>query len=98
MPIRVCYSRGGGACRISELGCSWYTAELDKMGVPRTGFSVLALLIGLILNAGILCNGGITSSFVRLDQKAVDMPHDSDVFRVPPGYNAPEQVFSRFCS
>ncbi|KAI5673165.1 hypothetical protein M9H77_13529 [Catharanthus roseus] len=62
------------------------------MGVPRTGFSVLALLIGLILNAGILCNGGITSSFVRLDQKAVDMPLDSDVFRVPPGYNAPEQV------
>ncbi|KAG0479384.1 hypothetical protein HPP92_010064 [Vanilla planifolia] len=35
---------------------------------------------------------GKTSAFVRKDEKAVDMPLDSDVFRVPPGYNAPQQV------
>ncbi|XP_051115375.1 purple acid phosphatase-like isoform X2 [Andrographis paniculata] len=44
------------------------------------------------LNAAFLCSGGITSSFVRRDAKAFDMPLDSDVFKVPPGYNAPQQV------
>ncbi|KAK1271855.1 Purple acid phosphatase 2 [Acorus gramineus] len=36
--------------------------------------------------------GGITSEFVRKVEKAIDMPLDSDVFRVPHGYNAPQQV------
>lgn len=48
----------------------------------------------LILNAAILCNGGDTSSFVRKTKKSGDMPVDSDVFEVPPGYNAPQQVSS----
>ncbi|KAH7867336.1 hypothetical protein Vadar_032080 [Vaccinium darrowii] len=34
------------------------------------------------------CNGGITSGYVRNDDLSLDMPLDSDVFRVPPGYNA----------
>lgn len=38
------------------------------------------------------CDAGKTSAFVRKDEKAVDMPLDSDVFRVPNGYNAPQQV------
>ncbi|XP_065848149.1 purple acid phosphatase 2-like [Euphorbia lathyris] len=33
-----------------------------------------------------------TSSFIRKDELSLDMPLDSDVFRVPPGYNAPQQV------
>ncbi|KAK1296140.1 Purple acid phosphatase 2 [Acorus calamus] len=37
-------------------------------------------------------HGGITSEFVRKVEKAIDMPLDSDVFRVPHGYNAPQQV------
>ncbi|KAI3446155.1 hypothetical protein Pfo_002820 [Paulownia fortunei] len=37
-------------------------------------------------------SGGITSSFVRKVEESVDMPLYSDVFRVPPGYNAPQQV------
>lgn len=61
------------------------------MGAPGTRFSVLGF-VGLILYAAILCNGGITSSFVRKVEKTIDMPLDSDVFRVPPGYNAPQQV------
>ncbi|KAJ6412090.1 hypothetical protein OIU84_005200 [Salix udensis] len=39
-----------------------------------------------------ISNGGITSSYVRNDDLSLDMPLDSDVFRVPPGYNAPQQV------
>ncbi|RRT77993.1 hypothetical protein B296_00000300 [Ensete ventricosum] len=54
------------------------------------------LLLGLlcaVVSAGLVgrTDGGVTSSFVRKPAKAVDMPIDSDVFRVPPGYNAPQQ-------
>nr|GEU83793.1 purple acid phosphatase [Tanacetum cinerariifolium] len=38
-----------------------------------------------------LVNGGLTSTFVRKDEKAIDMPLDSDVFDAPSGYNAPQQ-------
>ncbi|KAL3539008.1 hypothetical protein ACH5RR_002374 [Cinchona calisaya] len=67
------------------------------MGLPMTRFSSFfssfAVLLGLVItNAAILCSGGITSSFVRLDEKAKDMPFEADVFRLPPGYNAPQQV------
>ncbi|GAB2291778.1 Purple acid phosphatase 10, variant 2 [Dionaea muscipula] len=54
-------------------------------------FSVF-LVLGLILNSPVLCHGGVTSSFVRKVEKTVDMPLDSDVFAVPSGYNAPQQV------
>uniref|UniRef100_A0A1D1XYX4 Purple acid phosphatase n=1 Tax=Anthurium amnicola TaxID=1678845 RepID=A0A1D1XYX4_9ARAE len=52
----------------------------------------LALAVALLLNAATVCRGAVTSAFVRPDQKAIDMPLDADVFRVPPGYNAPQQV------
>ncbi|XAR72785.1 Acid phosphatase [Bertholletia excelsa] len=55
------------------------------------GFSVFAVL-GLILNLVALCNGGTTSAFVRKPEKTVDMPLDADVFKVPSGYNAPQQL------
>ncbi|XP_059647637.1 purple acid phosphatase-like [Cornus florida] len=61
------------------------------MGELGFSWSVLAVL-GLALNAAVLCNGGITSTFVRKVEKSVDMQLDSDVFKVPPGYNAPQQV------
>ncbi|KAK9157235.1 hypothetical protein Scep_003809 [Stephania cephalantha] len=38
------------------------------------------------------CYGGITSSFVRKPEKIIDMPLNSDVFKVLHGYNAPQQV------
>lgn len=57
------------------------------------GVLVLALL-GLCLCAAPVCEGGITSSYVRNKDLVHDMPLDSDVFRVPPGYNAPQQVKS----
>ncbi|PSS29462.1 Purple acid phosphatase [Actinidia chinensis var. chinensis] len=58
------------------------------------GFSLFCVvaLLGLLMNAVVLCNGGTTSGFVRPLEKTVDMPLHSDVFRAPPGYNAPQQV------
>ncbi|CAL5332207.1 unnamed protein product [Camellia sinensis] len=50
------------------------------------------LLLGLILNVAEFCNGGMTSGYQRPNNLSFDMPLDSDVFRVPPGYNAPQQV------
>ncbi|KAF4358298.1 hypothetical protein CsatB_008798 [Cannabis sativa] len=65
------------------------------MGV-RWEFDVvftLFLLLGLnILWLAQVCEGGFTSTYVRNGQLSRDMPLDSDVFRVPPGYNAPQQV------
>ncbi|KAI3786340.1 hypothetical protein L1987_39947 [Smallanthus sonchifolius] len=53
-------------------------------------FCLLAVLCVLTVDNGgflLLSNGGITSSFVRDEERSIDMPFDSDVFRVPPGYN-----------
>ncbi|KAJ9551737.1 hypothetical protein OSB04_015782 [Centaurea solstitialis] len=51
------------------------------------------VLLGvLLLNSALFVNGGSTSSFVRKVEKTIDMPLESDVFRTPPGYNAPQQV------
>lgn len=56
-------------------------------------FLVTIVISGILVNSGLLCNGrSVTSSYVRKAEKGVDMPLDSDVFRVPPGYNAPQQV------
>lgn len=59
------------------------------MGLPR----IIYVVVVLLLNTSVLCNGGMTSSFVRKVEKTIDMPFLSDVFSVPPGYNAPQQVF-----
>lgn len=75
-----------------EVHWVWGSAQ-DKMGEAAGGvvcwFSVLSVLVLVEM-----CNGGITSSFVRKVEKTVDMPSQSDVFRAPPGYNAPQQVLS----
>jgi len=54
----------------------------------------LAFLLALIAVAGLAvrCNGGVTSTFRRKLAASVDMPLDADVFQVPAGYNAPQQV------
>ncbi|KAG5613390.1 hypothetical protein H5410_024671 [Solanum commersonii] len=54
----------------------------------------VCLLIGLVLSTKIeLCYGGISSDYVRNYNSNVDMSFNSDVFRVPTGYNAPQQVY-----
>ncbi|KAB1669466.1 hypothetical protein E1A91_A05G202400v1 [Gossypium mustelinum] len=52
----------------------------------------LVIAISFIFIIAEVCNRGRTSSFVRNSDLSRDMPLDSDVFRVPPGYNAPQQV------
>ncbi|KAK8989011.1 hypothetical protein V6N11_030379 [Hibiscus sabdariffa] len=52
----------------------------------------LVFAVSFILSIAEVSNAGRTSSFVRNDQLSHDMPLNSDVFRVPPGYNAPQQV------
>ncbi|KAL9270293.1 Purple acid phosphatase 2-like protein [Drosera capensis] len=55
--------------------------------------SQVLVFVILILNSSVLvCHGGKTSRFSRRNDISVDMPLDSDVFRIPPGYNAPQQV------
>ncbi|GLJ05566.1 hypothetical protein SUGI_0020340 [Cryptomeria japonica] len=46
----------------------------------------------LIILSAMPCFGGITSKYVRKTEASVDMPMDSDVFSIPQGYNAPQQV------
>nr|AAD20634.1 purple acid phosphatase precursor [Anchusa officinalis] len=60
--------------------------------IPKTKNLIIFVSLILAFNAATLCNGGITSRFVRKLAAATDMPLNSDVFRVPPGYNAPQQV------
>ncbi|CAL1384100.1 unnamed protein product [Linum trigynum] len=61
--------------------------------VPRSGAAiVLALSLLLLGFAAEVSNGGITSSFLRKYDLSKDMTLDSDVFKAPPGYNAPQQV------
>lgn len=51
------------------------------------------LVVGLIFIETLgVCEAGLTSSYVRKNGLSADMPLDSDVFQLPPGYNAPQQV------
>lgn len=51
----------------------------------------------VILNFVNNVNAGITSRFIREEWPSVDIPLDHEVFAVPKGYNAPQQVrFSPF--
>lgn len=61
-------------------------------------WAALALPLLLLLLAGVACPGaraGLTSEYRRHLGSAIDMPLDADVFRPPPGHNAPEQVRHR---
>lgn len=57
-----------------------------------------AMLLNLVLVSFVLLSSirdgsaGITSSFVRPQWPGVDIPVDHEVFAVPKGYNAPQQV------
>ncbi|KAL0689424.1 hypothetical protein Bca4012_089102 [Brassica carinata] len=63
------------------------------MGPHLEGPNIFLLILGLVLNSLLLfCHGGRTSSYVRRLEETVDMPLDSDVFRVPPGFNAPQHT------
>jgi hypothetical protein len=62
------------------------------MGLLGSFSSSSLVAVILVLNVVVVCNGGKTSTFVRKVEKGKHMPLDSDVFQIPPGYNAPQQV------
>ncbi|KAB1207328.1 Purple acid phosphatase 2 [Morella rubra] len=65
------------------------------MAVPASyssSFIASAVVLGLILNAAVLCYGGRTSTYMRPTEFNRDMPVDSPAYYVPPGKNTPQQV------
>eukprot|EP00249_Psilotum_nudum_P011151 c22992_g2_i2 orf=2-1132(-) len=67
---------------------SYAMESVYKTTTQRTWFLALAVLS---MNIAV-CNGGVTSTYKRKLEAAGDMTMDSDVFRVPDGYNTPQQV------
>ncbi|KAM6553321.1 hypothetical protein CsatB_014083 [Cannabis sativa] len=63
---------------------------MDDVG--RRQYSIILVTCFLFVNTLSNVNGGITSTFVRSEFPATDIPLDHEVFAVPPGYNAPQQV------
>ncbi|KAL0351819.1 UNVERIFIED_CONTAM: Purple acid phosphatase 2 [Sesamum calycinum] len=63
------------------------------MGVQFNLGRYVYLHVGFIF-LGVLgfCEAGLTSSYLRNNGLSRDMPLDSDVFKEPPGHNAPQQV------
>jgi len=64
-------------------------ARIGAAGAPAWAALLLSPLLFLLL-AG--ARAGQTSEYRRHLGSAIDMPLDADVFRPPPGHNAPEQV------
>ncbi|KAF4392084.1 hypothetical protein F8388_004413 [Cannabis sativa] len=64
---------------------------MDDVG-RRQYYSIILVTYFLFVNTLRNVNGGITSTFVRSEFPATDIPLDHEVFAVPPGYNAPQQV------
>ena len=62
---------------------------MDAIKVCRNPI-VLVMMLTLALEK---YKGGVTSDFVRASFEIPDMLMDSDVFRTPPSYNVPQQVF-----
>ncbi|KAF2318110.1 hypothetical protein GH714_041456 [Hevea brasiliensis] len=58
------------------------------------GSMLLLLVLTFFVFSAFVNNGnaGITSSFIRSEWPATDIPLDNEVFAVPNGYNAPQQV------
>ena len=59
--------------------------------------SMLILACFVLLDFVSNANAGITSSYVRSEFPAVDMPIDAEVFAAPKGKNAPQQVRFMTC-
>ncbi|CAN6459587.1 unnamed protein product [Victoria cruziana] len=54
--------------------------------------SILGTILLILLNHVHRIKAGVTSGFIRSQWPSTDIPLDSEVFAIPKGYNAPEQV------
>lgn len=50
----------------------------------------VGVVLSLLLNAAMLCNGGKTSTFVRSADPNMDIPVDNPTIYIPPGHNLPQ--------
>lgn len=50
------------------------------------------VILCVLLSSVVYGDAGITSSFIRAEWPAIDIPLDHHVFKAPKGYNAPQQV------
>jgi hypothetical protein len=72
--------------------------EAAGNGIRRRRHAAVALLVAAVVllatasEAAAHPHGGVTIRYVRKHQASDDMPLDADVFAVPPGRNAPQQV------
>lgn len=66
------------------------------MGNSKLQFLLLHLAFSLCIFISCLSFGdaGITSTFIRSEWPSIDIPLDNEVFAIPKGYNAPQQVSS----
>ncbi|KAK1693113.1 hypothetical protein QYE76_009810 [Lolium multiflorum] len=62
------------------------------MGGARRLLVLLPLAALLLLATAAGATAGVTSGYRRKPEATADMPLDADVFRLPHGYNAPQQV------
>lgn len=70
-----------------------HNRSVCTMGLEHLTPTLACLLTSLILIPLVeLTQAGLTGSYVRTNGLSSDMPLDSDVFRLPTGYNAPQQV------
>lgn len=59
-------------------------------------FLQLAFALCIFISCLSFGNAGITSTFIRSEWPSIDMPLDNEVFAIPKGHNAPQQVSSIF--
>lgn len=60
----------------------------------RTLFLKVIFVVFVSLSSAAIGYGGITSKFVRSEWPSVDIPVNHEVFAIPKGHNAPQQVSS----
>eukprot|EP00249_Psilotum_nudum_P017888 c26537_g1_i1 orf=229-1626(+) len=64
--------------------------DVPNKHFPRSKCQTIVLLI--LISRMTESDGGVTSKYRRKLEASMDMPLNSDVFREPDGYNAPQQV------
>ncbi|KAK4757222.1 hypothetical protein SAY87_007349 [Trapa incisa] len=74
------------------MGGTSFSSISSRSSSSVSSFAFLVVVVTLTFIGARVCDGGKTSTFVREVKKIDDMPLDSDVFQVPAGYNAPQQV------
>ncbi|KAH7278586.1 hypothetical protein KP509_38G047600 [Ceratopteris richardii] len=67
--------------------------QLRLNNLPSTMWGSRSIYVVIaVLACIVVCEGGVTSSYRRKLAATLDMPLDVDVFKVPDGFNAPQQV------